>query len=329
MSRKYIGQVDNHNFVYPNYEMAEYDVEIVHDINNNCITGTITSFSAVTFSSTGITFTYSGSYNFNGSEPFKGAFSSPNINAPYLSVHCQVPGNTYMNTWRVVDTRSVNYTPPTLPTSGSWVGDTFTIIPSMFGLTSFTNGVYFFDFRFIAEKCIYKICTSLSLSVVTPTPTPTITTTPTITPTPGLSATPTPTVTSTAGLTPTPTPTITLTPSPSATPSSSVFYINISNETDTADITNITVNGVAISGVTFPVVSNDGASGVSDQLGASYSVVISYSGASADYVEITDTDSNYNCATATSTSRTFGGQVTNTGGGGGIMYITMGDGPCP
>jgi hypothetical protein len=93
MGRKYIGQVDNNNFVYPNYEMAEYDVEIVHDINNNCITGTITSFSAITFSATGITFTYNGSYNFNGSEPFKGAFSSPNINAPYLSVHCQVPSN--------------------------------------------------------------------------------------------------------------------------------------------------------------------------------------------------------------------------------------------
>lgn len=328
MGRKYIGQVDNNNFVYPNYEMAEYDVEIVHDINNNCITGTTTSFSATTFSATGITFTYSGSYNFNGSEPFKGAFSSPNINATYLSVHCQVPSNAYMNTWRVVDTRSVNYTPPTLPTTGSWVGDTFTIIPSMFGLTSFTNGVYYFDFRFIAEKCVYKICTSLSLNVVTPTPTPTITTTATPTPTPGLSATPTPTVTSTAGLTPTPTPTITLTPSPSATPSASVFYINISNTTDSADITNITVNGIAISGVTFPVVSNDGASGVSDQLGT-YTVVISYSGASSDYVEIIDTDSNYDCTNAVSTSRTFNGQITNAGGGGGIMYITMGDGPCP
>jgi hypothetical protein len=134
-----------------------------------------------------------------------------------------------MNTWRVVDTRSVNYVPPALPTSASWVGDTFTITPAMFGLASFINGVYYFDFRFIAEKCVYKICTSLSLSVVTPTPTPTITTTATPTPTPGLSpsptptitstATPTPTVTATAGLTPSPTPTITTTPT--VTPSNS------------------------------------------------------------------------------------------------------------
>jgi hypothetical protein len=172
MGRKYIGQVDNNNFVYPNYEMAEYDVEIVHDINNNCITGTTTSFSATSFSSSGITFTYNASYNFNGAEPFKGAFSSPNITTNYLSVHCQVPSNTYMNTWRVVDTRSVNYTPPTLPTTGSSTGNTFTITPAMFGLGSFTYGVFYFEFRFIGERCLYKICTSLNVTAPTPTPTP-------------------------------------------------------------------------------------------------------------------------------------------------------------
>ena len=172
MGRKYIGQVDNHNFVYPNYEMAEYDVEIVHDINNNCITGTVTNFIVSTYSSSGITFSYDGTYNFNGSEPFKGALSSPVISANYLSVHCQAPSNTYMNTWRVVDTRSLNYTPPTLPTTGSWTGDTFTITPAMFGLGSFTYGIFYFEFRFIAEKCIYKICTSLDVSPPTPTPTP-------------------------------------------------------------------------------------------------------------------------------------------------------------
>ena len=60
---------------------------------------------------------------------------------------------------------------------------------------------------------------------------------------------------------------------------------------NSAKITNITVNGVAISAVTFPVVAGDGASGVSNQMGT-YSVVISYSGASSDYIEITDTDGN-------------------------------------
>jgi hypothetical protein len=214
MGRKYIGQVNNQNFVYPNYEMTEYDVEIVHDINNNCISGTVTSFSATTISSSSITFTYNGSYNFNGADPFKGPILTPIILTNYLSVHCQVPGNTYMNTWRVVDTRNTSYNPPTLPTSGSWTGDTFTITPATFGLASFTSGTYYFEFRFIAEKCLYKICSSLNVNVTTPTPTPTRTSTPTPTPTSTPTGpTPTPTPTATPGG-PTPTPTPTATPAP-------------------------------------------------------------------------------------------------------------------
>ena len=128
--------------------------------------------------------------------------------------------------------------------------------------------------------------------------------------------------------TPTPTPTSTPTPTPTPTSGPTVFYINIANNASPGtDITNITVNGVAISGATFPISAGDGASGVSDQLGASYSVVVSYSGVTGQYVEITDTDSNYNCATATGGSRTFTSQVTN--GPIGIMYITMGNGSCP
>ena len=195
-------------------------------------------------------------------------------------------------------------------------------------------------------SCNAGTCPTDIVVTGTPTPTPTATSVgPTATPTPtptatsvGPTATPTPTPTATSvgpTATPTPTPTATSvgptatpTPTPTATPINE-FYLNITNATLTANITNITVNGVAISGVTFPIIPDDGASGVSDQLGSSYSVVISYSGASGDYVEITDTDTNYNCATATGTSRTFGGQVTNAGGGGGIMYITMGDGTCP
>lgn len=213
MGRKYIGQVNNQNFVYPNYEMTEYDVEIVHNINNNCISGTVTSFSATTVSSSSITFTYNGSYNFNGADPFKNLLVSPIITTNYLSVHCQVPGNTYMNTWRVVDTRFTSYTPPAIPTTGSWTGDTFIITPATFGLASFTSGAYYFEFRFIAEKCLYKICSTLNVTISTPTPTPTIT--PTATPSPTPTATGTPTPTPTAGpITSTPTPTPTATPAP-------------------------------------------------------------------------------------------------------------------
>ena len=77
-----------------------------------------------------------------------------------------------------MDIRSTSYTPPTLPTTGSWSTDSFILAPSYFGLTSFSSGTYFFEFRFIAEKCLYKICTSVTVNMPTPTPTPTPSPTP-------------------------------------------------------------------------------------------------------------------------------------------------------
>ena len=53
MSRKYISQVDNQNFVFPNNEVAEYDVDIIHDVNDNCVNGSVIAFSATTISSSG------------------------------------------------------------------------------------------------------------------------------------------------------------------------------------------------------------------------------------------------------------------------------------
>jgi hypothetical protein len=184
MSRKYVGQINNQNFVYPNQNLVEYDVEIVHDINDNCVIGTIGSFSATTVSSTGITFSHTRTFNMNGAQPFKTFFFTPLYTVPYLSVHCQVPNQQYMNTWRLVDNESIaTTTPNTLVITGGT--NTFTITPSQFGLASFSSGVYSFEFRFIGQNCLYKICSSLTINTSTPTPTPT----PTITPTP--TATPT------------------------------------------------------------------------------------------------------------------------------------------
>jgi hypothetical protein len=545
MSRKYIRQQILQDFVYPNNDVAQYDVEIVQDINNNCVDGDINSFSATTFSSTGVTFALNASYILNGAEPFNLQSGQRSV----LSVHMMGAGQSYFKPWRLVK----NYTGSTAST-GTTIVDTFTVLPSQLGLASFAEGTYYFEFRFIGHKCVLPVCYSLNLVAPTPTPTPTNTATPTVTPTPtatpigptntptptpsvtptstptstptptptsgtksleifgrdiagsratltlfysknggsninvpgatgtqlpsscssiytitGLNTgdsivfgtsvsavmngngsssscpfssgsattftyvidapstqqvaltidsstpiTPTPTPTSTpappvgigiysgatfgnssaacadtnypngtlyipngdtlsngdilyvdntlftqftgndqyyrlysspnfyaatisslgyvsnltvCGVTPTPTPTGTPTPTPTPTGTPATeFYINISNETTASDITNITVNGVSISGATFPIIAGDGASGVSDQMGSSYSVVISYT-SGVKYVSITDTDSNYNCANGISTSRTFSGQVTN--GPIGIMYITMGDGPCP
>jgi len=56
MSNKYISQINKQNFVYPNNDIAEYDVDIIHDINNNSVSGTVTNFTATTVTTTGITY---------------------------------------------------------------------------------------------------------------------------------------------------------------------------------------------------------------------------------------------------------------------------------
>jgi hypothetical protein len=146
----------------------------------------------------------------NGAQPFITTFASPNYTLQYLSVHCQVPNQTYMNTWKVVETLSTTTSTPSTYTGNTITGNVFTIVPSMFGLSVFTSGTYYFEFRFIGQNCISKVCSSVNITIgaVTPTPTPTNTTT----------RTPNRTPTATSGLTLTPTPT------PTATPSSLTTY---------------------------------------------------------------------------------------------------------
>ena len=103
-------------------------------------------------------------------------------------------------------------------------------------------------------------------------------------------------------------------------------YVEIINDTSFADITNVTVNGVALDPGLFPITPGNGASDLTYQMGT-YSITIFYSGASGTYVSIYDTEFNYNCATATGGSRTFGGQITN--GTYPNIQIEMGDGTCP
>jgi hypothetical protein len=177
MSRKYIKQINDLDFVYPNSRLAEYDVDIVHDINDNCVSGTVTSFSATTVSTTGITFTISDTWSLNGAEPF---IRNSNNLAIY-SVHMLAPGQNYYKPWRVVSSRSV--TPYTGQTSFSETGATFSVTPALVGVSTFTNGLYYFEVRFIGHRCIYPVCVQLNISTI-PSPTPTPTATPTATPTP-------------------------------------------------------------------------------------------------------------------------------------------------
>jgi hypothetical protein len=102
--------------------------------------------------------------------------------------------------------------------------------------------------------------------------------------------------------------------------------VDINNYTTTANITNVTINGVAVTDVTFPVTAGNNANGFTDQLGT-YTIVVSYSSASGDYVRVTDTKLNVNCANVVGSSRTFAGQITN--GYYESIIIEMGDGSCP
>jgi hypothetical protein len=82
---------------------------------------------------------------------------------------------------------------------------------------------------------------------------------------------------------------------------------------------------VQVTGVVFPVVAGDGASGSTTQTGASTTIVVSYTNVGGDSVEVIDTASNVTCLSATSTSRVFSGQVVAIGG---TVSIQMFDGSC-
>ena len=180
MGRKYIKQRTSSNFVYPNNSLEEYDVEIVHDINNNSVSGTTTSITASSVSSSGITFSFDYTWSQNSAEPF--VFTGTSYS--FLSVHMMEPNTIYYKPWRLVST----VTGTAASTKSGTVS--FTVTPSQMGITSFTNGVYSFEIRMIGKRAIYPICQSVTVSTV-PAPTPTPTRTPQATPTPTPTITPT------------------------------------------------------------------------------------------------------------------------------------------
>jgi len=198
MGRKYIKQRTSSNFVYPNNSLEEYDVEIVHDINNNSVSGTTTSITASSVSSSGITFSFDYTWAQNSAEPF--VFTGTSYS--FLSVHLIEPNTIYYKPWRLVNA----VTGAAASTKSGTV--TFTVTPSQMGVSSFDNGVYSFEIRMIGKRAIFPICQNVTVSTI-PVPSPTPTVTPTITPTPTSTPAVTPTPTSSPGSSPTPTPTVT------------------------------------------------------------------------------------------------------------------------
>jgi len=193
MSKKYIKQTNSYNFIYPNNTVPEYDVEIIHDINSNPPIGTVTSISVSGATLSGMTLTWSGSWDLNGAQPF----IQDNGSVTTVSVHGMSPTQQYFKPFRLIE----EYTVSSGTTTATYLSQTIALTPSMFGLTSFTNGTYNFEFRMVSKRSILPVCGSVVVSGITPPPTPTPTITPTPTPTPTVTPTPTPT-----GPTPTPTP---------------------------------------------------------------------------------------------------------------------------
>lgn len=154
---KYIPQLNETNFVYPNFEISEYDVDIIHNIDSDSITGTVSNFIATVTTTAGLTFTHDWTWSKNGAETF--ISSSGQIHL--LSVHMLAAGQTYFKPWRCVD----------ILTSGTTTGSTYSgsntivVTPAQMGLASFTSGIYYFEIRMIGLKSIYPICQTLSITV--------------------------------------------------------------------------------------------------------------------------------------------------------------------
>ena len=158
MGNKYITQINNTNFVYPNYDLAEYDVELIQNINDFSISGSVTNFVVSgTARTTGITFTHDWTWARNSADVF--ISSSGDIHL--LSVHMLAAGQTYYKPWRCVDI----ITSGTTGSSTYSGSNTITVTPAMMGLAAFTSGTYYFEIRMIGLKSIYPICQTISVSV--------------------------------------------------------------------------------------------------------------------------------------------------------------------
>lgn len=187
MSRKYIAPIKDNNFIFPNNDPSEYGVEIVHDINDNSVSGEVTSFTFVSGTTSSLTFRFSNTWYKNNAEPF----IRDSNNMSTYSIHCMVPGQDYYKPWRLVgagNTSNLTLTSVTVSNVN------LVIVPAQVGLTSFTNGMYYFEFRFIGHRSISPVCVNVNVTTIPIPPTPTPTATPTPTPT-GPTPTPTPTPT--------------------------------------------------------------------------------------------------------------------------------------
>jgi hypothetical protein len=100
----------------------------------------------------------------------------------------------------------------------------------------------------------------------------------------------------------------TTTTTTTAAPTSANIYIN--NQMFNGDITDVTVNGVSISGVTFPITIGNGGTGTTSYIGT-YDIQVYYSG-------VTPLNSHIDCIDSNSTDT-----CTNISGGGSYVFTNQ------
>lgn len=184
MSRKYIGQVNTTNFVFPNNVLAEYDQEIIHDLDPQPIEITTFTVNSVTGTTNALTVNFDYGIDFNGAEKFLSDDSAGFANI--FTIHMLAPNQQYYKPWRTVNFNE-NVSGNELYTGAS---QSFVISSTNMGLglSGFTNGTYVFEFRAIGKKQVVVKTVSITVSTLpvptpTPSPTPEITSTPAPTPT--------------------------------------------------------------------------------------------------------------------------------------------------
>jgi hypothetical protein len=184
MSKKYITEVKNNNFVYPNNTQYEYGEELVQALNNNQNTGNVSSVTAVA-SGNNLIVDYSVTYNLNGAEQYKLSGGTTSL----LSVHMMAPNDIAFKPWRMIAFHSASN-----PSQTGTITGEVTVTPADMGLSYLGNGNYFFEFRFISHLSVYPETLIVAVNSLPPTPTPTPTPSPTPTATPTVTPTPPPTV---------------------------------------------------------------------------------------------------------------------------------------
>ena len=189
MSRKYIGQINNPSFVFPNNYLAEYDQEIIHDLDPQSIEITKFRVNSVTGTTNTLTVNFDYAIDFNGAQKFLSDDIAGYANI--FSIHMLAPNQKYYKPWRAV------YFNENISSPEIFTGDTqsFSINSFSMGLGNqgFTNGTYVFEFRAIGKKQVVTALATITVSTL-PVPTPTPSPTPEITSTPAPTPTATPNV---------------------------------------------------------------------------------------------------------------------------------------